>query len=172
MNKMPVRLRFATPEDVDFIFNSWLKSYRNSPHATCISNPIYFSEQHRLIEALLKRSNVVVATPEDDPLSILGWICAGRVDGIFALHYVYVKHVFRGLGIADMLIAAVGHKQDEAGIYTHLTSPMAHMREKYNLLFHPFVLSMLYDKKSFTADKSTLRNQELENLNPREEHNE
>ncbi len=145
--KLPIRLRTANPEDIGFIFNSWLKSYRSSSVATKVINTIFFAEQHKLIERLLANATVIIACNDNDPSQIFGWAVAERIQGIFAIHYIYVKHSFRRMGIANELIKAFGHDGSEAGIYTHYTAHMDQVAPKYNLLYHPYVLSQNYAKK-------------------------
>jgi len=143
----PVRLRVAVAEDISFIFNSWLKSYRNSNQAHLVCNSIYFSEQHKLIERLVKDSKVIVACNNEDPTQLYGYICAGNIEGIFCLHYLYVKHSFRGLGIATALINAFEHDVSSAGIFTHMTKPMERLAIRFNLVYHPYILTNYVNKK-------------------------
>ena len=146
MSNMPIRLRIANPEDVNFIFSSWLRNYRASEMTRPMSNEVFYAEQHRLIEALILKSKVVIACNNNDPSQMYGWICAGETDGIFTLHYIYVKHAFRRMGIAKMLIEACGHTGASAGIYTHHTFPMTLWANRYLLLFQPYVLTLNYTK--------------------------
>lgn len=145
--KAPVRIRPANAEDVSFIFNSWLKSFRSSNHARGVCNTVYFAEQHKLIERLVKSSQVIIACNPADPTQLYGYICAGSQDGIFCLHYLYVKHSFRGLGIAKILINAFEHDFNAAGIFTHMTKPMEHLAVKFNLVYHPYILCNYVSKE-------------------------
>jgi GNAT superfamily N-acetyltransferase len=137
-----IRLRDANETDIDFIFNSWLKSFRDSAFALKIQSPIYFAEQHKVIERLVKHSRVVIACNDSDPSQIFGWICADILQGIFCLHYVYVKHSFRRLGIGKVLLNAFEH--EGAGVYTHKTRAMDAFGEKFNLVYHPYILLNKY----------------------------
>lgn len=148
MSNMPkVQLRPANAEDISFIFNSWLKSFRNSYFSKNIVNTVYFTEQHKVIEGILKTSTVIVACNPDDISQVYGWICAERIDGIFCLHYLYVKHSFRSLGIGRILFNSFEHDQTCAGIYTHATRPGETLGIKFNLIFHPYVLFSTYGYK-------------------------
>ena len=135
-----LRIRDATETDVNFIFNSWLKSYRDSEFAKHIANEIYFAEHHKLVERLLKTNNVSVACDQSDPDHIYGFICAGHTDGIFTVHYLYVKHTFRRFGIATALLDNLGHNKSSIGIYTHHTLAAPLFAKAYNLVYHPYVL--------------------------------
>jgi ribosomal protein S18 acetylase RimI-like enzyme len=137
---LPIRLRPATEEDVPFVFNSWLKSYRSSVATKHISNTIFFAEQHKIIEALVIQNQVIMACNDKDPTQVYGYICAGQVDGIFTLHFVYVKHSFRNLGIGKMLLNAFDHNTDTAAIYTHHTRFADKLAPKFNFVYHPYTI--------------------------------
>lgn len=136
---LPIRIRPANEEDVPFIFNSWLKSYRTSPFGKKLSNSIFYPEHHKLLERLLKTSSVLVACSNNDPSQIYGYICTALIEGIFTVHYIYVKHTFRKLGIAKVLYASV-NPQNEKGIYTHNNYIADNLSPKYQLLYHPYIL--------------------------------
>jgi ribosomal protein S18 acetylase RimI-like enzyme len=138
-DKLPILLRPANKDDVGFIFNSWLKSFRGSAHAAPISNEIYYSEHHKVIERILQYYDVVIACNEQDPSQIYGFICAGNTDSIFTLHYVYIKHTFRRMGIANALLNSFEHSEEYAAIYTHNSKSAAHLAKKYNFIYHPYV---------------------------------
>lgn len=145
-NQPKVFLRPANEEDISFIFNSWLRSFRTSFFARSVVNSIYFTEQHKVIENCLKTSECIVACNPDYPSQVYGWICAEKIDGIFCLHYLYVKHDFRKLGIARILFNAFEHGEG-AGIFTHYTKSCERLSIKLNLIYHPYILFSTYSKK-------------------------
>lgn len=90
------------------VFDSWLKSWRTSKWAGVIPNNLYFEVQRTLIEDLLARGcHLKIAYPEGRPDIILGWVCAEEKEGKTVLHYLYTKDPFIGLGIPDLLLAAL-----------------------------------------------------------------
>lgn len=138
---LPTKLRLADKEDVGFIFNSWLKSYRNSLFAKPISNTVFFAEHHKVIEKLAKTSQILVACNKEDPAQIYGYACAERVDGVFVLHYIYVKQHFRRFGIGKLLLNSFDHNfEEEAAVYTHHTKIAEKLAAKYSLVYHPYLL--------------------------------
>lgn len=146
--ELPILLRPANAEDVGFIFNAWLKSFRNSEFTKELPNEIYFSEHHKVIEDLLKRYDVIVAANQEDPTQIYGFICAGYTDNVFTLHYVYVKHTFRRMGIGQALLNSFQHDPSYAAIYTHHGRQAKYLAKKYNFIYHPYVAlsPQLYQK--------------------------
>ena len=145
---LPIQLRLANEEDVPFIFSSWLKSYRNSYFAKNITNTVYYAEHHKLLEKVIKSNKVVVACNPDETTQIYGWICAGYTDNIFTLHYVYVKHPFRGFGVGKTLLNAFEHDPSFAAVYTHNTKAADKLAAKYNMIYHPYIIINDYELKS------------------------
>ena len=141
----PIKLRPAIEADAPFIFNSWLKSYRNSHFSRFIANTVYYAEHHKIIENLIKENTVIVACNPSDPNQVYGYICAGKVDGFFVCHYIYVKHTYRNIGIGKSLINSFEHDPSGAGIYTHHTRIADRLAPRMNLVFHPYILFNIED---------------------------
>ena len=139
IKSLPIRFRAATQEDVSFIFNSWLKSYRNSLFSKNISNTIYYTEQHKLIERLISENKVIVACNTEDPNQLFGYICSGEVEGFYICHYVYVKHTYRNMGIGKQLLKESSHNPLVASLYTHHTRIADRLAPKNNLIYHPYL---------------------------------
>jgi GNAT superfamily N-acetyltransferase len=106
--------RIGTFDDLNFVFATWLRSYRHdSAFARSISNDIYYHWHHKIIENAIRRgAYIVIAHPKDSPEVIVGYAC---VEGS-TLHYVYVKKAFREMGIARTLLKHAPFKE-----YTHIT---------------------------------------------------
>ena len=146
MNQSNCRIRKAIDDDLPFIFNSWLKSYRFSHFGEKITNTIYFEDQHKVIDKILKTSEVYVACNIEDPSQLYGYIAVGEEEGVFVLHFIYVKHTFRNMGIGKTLLDAVGHDSSNASVYTHHTKVAEKLSSKYNFVFHPY---LLFDLETF-----------------------
>jgi hypothetical protein len=138
--KSQVLIRDASEADVPFIFNSWLKSYRNSSACRSVTNPVYFAFQHRLIEDLLQHSFVKVVHAASDSNQLLGYIVYGEQEGIKIIHYVYVKHAFRNMGMCKMMLQDSGVV---GGFYTHETPSGARAAEKLQLVYNPYLAGVL-----------------------------
>lgn len=97
--------RTITTRDLAFVTNSWLKSNRKRGFKY-IEPQVYFHWHHKLLEALIPTSNVIVACDIDNPDKIYGYGVA-RYDGpnLF-VHYVYVREGWRGLGIGGSIFRA------------------------------------------------------------------
>lgn len=136
---LPIRIRAATEEDISFIFNSWLKSFRDSNFGKQITNTIYFAQHHKLIENLLQSCSVFVACNQSNPGELYGYICYEKVDGIFVMHYIYVKHTYRKLGIARLLANYSEFNEDLASMYTHASKNSERLAAKYNMIYCPYI---------------------------------
>jgi hypothetical protein len=119
VNSQPFGIRPAVETDVAFIFNSWLKSYRNTEGS--VSNAVYFQFHHKLIETLLERSDVKVMHQIDDPNEIIGYLCYELVENIPVIHYVYIKNSFRKLNLLEKLLTSGNITKQTSGFYTHIT---------------------------------------------------
>jgi GNAT superfamily N-acetyltransferase len=163
----PVRIRKATEADVAFIFSSWLKSMRNSGYSYGVPNVTFYAEHHKVLERLLKSCEVYVACDEANVADIYGYICAERVDGFFVMHFAYVKHTYRRLGIGTMLLNAFQHDASTAALYTHMTKIGRLLEAKYNLVYNPYIaLTPDYRKEIATQPKrKDLEALDIEELN-------
>lgn len=149
-NKLPIKLRPANADDVGFIFNSWLKSFRNSALASNMPNEVYFSEHHKVIERILKFYDVIVACNPEDVSQIYGFICGGYTDNILTIHYAYVKHTFRKMGIMREMLNSFEHNPEYASVYTHQSKPAKAIADKYNFIYHPYIG---LDPAAYNTDK-------------------
>lgn len=149
----PIRVRKALETDINFIFSSWLESFRKSRFAQDMHNTIYFTEHHKIIENLLKTCDVWIACSDVDPSQIFGFLCCEVIDGQFVLHYAYVKHDFRMLGIGSMMLSATAHNPEVAGFYTHHTLAAMKLAAKYRLLYSPY-LSMSCEYRKPLPEKT------------------
>ena len=139
MKNLPIRIRNISAEDLNFVFNSWLKSYRASAFSRSVTNTIYFDNHHKLIEKYVLAGNHYIACDQNDPSQIFGYVVAERVDGILVIHYLYVKQSFRNMGIGKLLLEQVGFDVKTASIFTHMSEQANRLAAKYNFIYHPYL---------------------------------
>lgn len=142
LNKAPILVRQATQGDVNFIFNSWLKSaHGNLPKLTEIPHNIFYSEHHKLLEKILRRCTVLIACDKNDQTVIYGYIVAEIIYGFPVIHYVYVKQPFRRLGIAKMLLNCLETNNDSVIFTSHISKSFnAHLSNKRHFIYNPYLL--------------------------------
>ena len=144
MNNIQLDVRAATHDDDSFIFNSWLKSYRNSEFAKDMVNDVYFSNHKAIIQKLLESDSTVctLLVNPDDYMHYYGYVCYTLLPSSKILHYVYVKYNYRKFGLAKRLLNAV-LVDDKPNIITHIPRNFNKLHEKYNLIYNPYILTDL-----------------------------
>lgn len=111
--------RPAKPEDQAFLYNSWLKAYRNSKITREWPNDVYYPAQTEAITKILFTAGTILACSAEDPNQIFGYIVSQKIEGTQVVHFLYVKHLYRRLGIAKALLKrAFGEKYNEQETYT------------------------------------------------------
>ena len=150
---VPMTVRKAGPDDKGFIYNSWLRSYRDHSHfASLIPKSIYYKNQAVIIERLLEESGVAIACNPEDTDQIFGYCCyQPSTINVAIYHYIYVKHPYRKLGIATSLKEHVkyqcSHDEDLPLVATHETDSFrATFQDKWNMIFNPYVLGVESDE--------------------------
>jgi len=137
-----ITFREATQDDYNFIYSSWLKSYRNSIVTREMPNDIFFKEQQEVISSLLGDSTVILACDKNDTTNIIGYIVVAKVQGLFVLHFLYVKHTYRRLGIANILMHVFKDNfKDNKCCFTHQTYTGNMMNVKYKFAYNPFMIN-------------------------------
>ncbi len=137
MNNIQIR-GYEQASDFNFVINSWLKSYRDSPMCKDVANPIYFAGQGDRIEEILRNPETVcmIICAKDDPEQIIAYAIFDNKLPI--AHYVYVKQLFRKRGLARMLFSVmINHHGNRRLHCTHFSSKL---KKKDYLVFNPFVL--------------------------------
>lgn len=146
VNYVPVTYREVRPDDESFIYSSWLKSFRaGSTWAAEIPGQIYFSNHKKVIARLLGEAGVVVAANPEATDQIFGYgVYQPTAGGVTVLHYVYVKHPYRRLGIGSDMVRVVrqisGHEQDLPMVATHIANAWDKFRERWNVVYNPYVI--------------------------------
>lgn len=136
------RIRQAIPDDIDFIYGSWLNCYK---HASALGkscrSSIFFDNYKLIVDRILqdKSTTVSVACLPSDEKVILGYIVQ---TGDSTLHFVYIKEAFRKFGIASTLIVYAFPNNQNPIICSHKTFDSEKYFNKYKekLEFNPFVL--------------------------------
>lgn len=132
-----VDIRPARAGDERLILSSWLESFRDcSRTANLVPKPFYFPLQREVSTALLRRGEVLVACNPMDADQIFGWAVVERIARKPVLHYVYVKQLFRRMGIASALLNAA---DCVGGFYTHHTVHAPAISRRFRLTLNPYL---------------------------------
>ncbi len=135
------QLRPPKPEDVGFVFNSWLKSFRDGPAMQNMSNDVYYKGAHSCIEAIAKssQSRVVVACDPADENVIFGYGVAELFETELCIHWAYCKHTFRGFGLGKAIeheLLKNPHESVSFSCYSKLGRALLKNRSDYK--YDPF----------------------------------
>ncbi len=144
-NAAAIAYRLMDGSDHAFIYNSALKSYRDSPMVRGIPNTIYFAKQHALIENFLAdpRCLGIVACSVNDPTQIYGYLLGQSYPEGIAVHWVYVKQPFRNCGIARKLYETFTKQAGNAAAiyYTHRVKTVdGLLKSRPHVTFNPYLL--------------------------------
>ncbi len=125
-----VSIRGPRPDDVSFIYASWLRGlYYGDTWFGEIPKDVFMANYHRVLEAILTKADVRVACLKDDPDVILGYSVAyGPI-----LHWIFVKSAWRNIGIGKSL---TDFKIEAA---THLTKVGRSLKPK-DCVYNPFLI--------------------------------
>lgn len=128
-------------EDRNFVVNSYLKSYRNSPDAQHVVGDFYFTGQTRILEKLLQTAEVVVACNPDKEDDIYGYAIVEGSKSRPVVHYVYIKQAFRRQKLAQRILHACFNQFNvQATIITHKPKYYRELSRKFKLIYDPYVI--------------------------------
>ena len=133
-----VYIREAGYKDVNFILNSWQRSFKHS--LKDCSESIYNAKHEKLIIKLLSKCQCLMAVNPEDLYQIYGWVCFDALKEIGIMHYMYVKHPYRKYGIGTQLFKMIEHDKKYPCMVSHTTRHYKHIKNKWNLTFNPYLL--------------------------------
>jgi GNAT superfamily N-acetyltransferase len=136
---MEIALRLVTPQDMPFIYNSWLKSYtENNKDFKRMGQGVYFSNYKKVLSRILDDALIVIACNPDDKEQVYGYVVAEEHANV--CHYIYVKYTFRKLGIARRLLKNIHPELSEVPLAcTFANKNYDLLRTKYLLTYNPFL---------------------------------
>lgn len=132
-----VTLRAAKPSDAALILDSWMRSYWRGGNAPNLPLSLFNIGHREVVEGLLKRCAVVVASNPEDEDQVFGWCCFERRKAIAVVHFVYVKHAFGRSGIGSALVKAA--KGESAHVqHSHRTSDGNKFMKRFGSTWNPY----------------------------------
>lgn len=131
-------IRQYQPSDFNFIAHSFLRSQRGSREARHMIDSVYYPAYKERLETMLRISDVYVVCAEADTDQIAGYLVTSKIGDWDVVHYLYVKHPFRRMGIArDALNHVLPLFGQAMTICTHLPKNWPVLAAKYKLIFDP-----------------------------------
>jgi hypothetical protein len=144
---IPLLLRDRTLEDEPFIFNSFLKSYKQNSDLKHTPNTIYYPRQTAIIKYLLENEKVVLAVFPEDPNELIGYCIYNIVSSALVIHYIYTKQMHRNYSFAsDIIQSLLPFEGQNLIIATHIThnfNALKHKIPNAKIIFDPFYVNEL-----------------------------
>jgi hypothetical protein len=101
--ELEITIRDANPDDINFIYSTWLESYRyDSYFGKSHRNTIFFNDYRKVIDRLLEISKTIVACDPSETSVIYGYLTFEPS----VLHYAFTKGPFKRLGVFTTLFNA------------------------------------------------------------------
>jgi len=135
----PFLVRKAIPNDIPFIYATWLNAIKNDSALGLSTTKTLFYESYRLVldYILSHNATVLVACKTDEPNVIYGFL----VSEDNKLHFCFVKEHFRKLGIARSLFEHSFGKGSPTIYCTHKTKFVEELlRDRSWLVYNPYLL--------------------------------
>jgi len=110
-------------DDLPFVTDAWLRSFRESNFH--VPHDEYFATQRVVIKRLLARSRAAVACDSSDPDQVYGYAVWEGTASKPLLHWMFVKQVFRRMGVGTALWKALNPE----GKVVSLTHKSVHFDE-------------------------------------------
>lgn len=123
----------AQPHDLALVYDTWIKGYRESPRACKWPYDVYAVYQRSVIDKLLKRSQLIVARPDDWDEGILGWLCAEQRADRFIVHFGATRPYHRKRGVFWSLVESL--KPHGELVFSHLRPPYTETLKRHGYVF-------------------------------------
>ena len=131
LSKEEIKYRLYTPEDRNFVFSSYLRSYRNEIKK---GTDAYYKYQEPFFDMLLRQGVCLIACHPTNENDIFGWVLLSNQEKPI-INYVYTKQIYRNFGIATGLLANFGIHWKEDIVQTDHSTPASRMlAKKYNTI--------------------------------------
>ena len=129
-----ITVRPATADDMRLVKASWYESYRRGGYAPEIGSDFYHAGHAKVIDDIIARPNVKVlaAAVTEIPDEVCVWLVYERD----AIHFLYVKQVYRHMKIALELtrMAGTGFR-----FCSHMTRGGKRMAQFLQIRYNPYL---------------------------------
>lgn len=137
MNKSDlIAMRGFLPDDQNLILATWLRGlYYSDTWYSEIPKSVFMKEYHEVLLKLLASPNteIKIACLKEDPYVVLGYAVYSSPHS--ALHWVYIKKNWRGIGLAKDLTPS------SINTATHTTKVGLSVMKKKGISFNPFLIN-------------------------------
>lgn len=124
-----IDFRPAVPEDINFVYDSWIKTWRKSPYSGTTPNNRFHEVTREMIQQLIQRgAKIEIAFNVEDRDQIIGYsMHEMSLVGVPVVHWIHVKgsrrldggYAFRQKHIGTTLLERI--TKGKPFVYTHWT---------------------------------------------------
>lgn len=132
--------RYREECDAPLVFNSWCSGVRGKYPLSNVDSGS-FKEFHRLVllESLVERCGVRIACSVEDRDFVFGWCVSELVGDTYVVHFVYVKEIFRGFGIAkSLLMDNEEYRESRKSFFTFKTPSSSMVKKVIDAKYDPY----------------------------------
>lgn len=135
------KMRKMVDGDVNFILSSWAKSYRTTKNNRRMVNGVYYPNTTKVITEIMTRAEkIVIYNPEPGKKDhIFGYAIFEYIGDLLVIHFIYIKHMYRRLGIVSEIIKRLKKNDVLPIICTFATDIFDIKKDDYNLMYNPFM---------------------------------
>lgn len=137
---LPVAIRSATNDDIAFIRSAWLRHLRGERSVRFVRDDVLFEKHGALVGRLLFLGRALIAHEPGDLQHNYGFVAFDAKPGV--VHWIYVKGVYRRMGVGRALWKAAGFGKPVAA--THATDMAFGMMgaavARYGVTYDPYLL--------------------------------
>lgn len=123
-------------DDFKFIFSTWIEGfYQSGIYFENMSRQEFFKIYEDRIKNTLLKSDTIkqICALKDDPTIILGYLIGEKMIETYCLHWLFVKYVWRKIGIAKTLLQSYPFTK-----VTHLTK-LGQQLKPAEMTFQPMI---------------------------------
>ncbi len=130
---LDIDFRFPAMDDLPFIYDTWVESFRLSHAAGPIPMDMYRTLYREIIRRVITQPTAMclVAYNVHIPRQICGYVVFERGE-VPTIHYCFVKHWMRGHGMAKALLATALIDPRKPFLYTFKSRVMTDLKNAWS----------------------------------------
>lgn len=132
-------VRDCTKADLDFVFQTWIRSYQSlSYFAKRVNRDTFFKHYTTLVNDIVDTPGTVIKVAADTESTIFGYIVASDLDTNPCVHFAYVRPEYQRLTIARQLFESLKISKCETSAWTPVMNEIAGKHRIFT--YNPFLL--------------------------------
>lgn len=132
---------FDASVDSPLILSSWIRTIRRAGPARHMSPSVFARHVEHVVKPLITRAETLIACDDTHRRQIFGYVVGEGTTR--TLHAIYVRSSFRRFGTATALMTRLFGAEiigEKTIMYTHPTRMTGLMRDRWCLVFNPYLI--------------------------------